>query len=1415
MSGTKHILIKEGGKGDPFVYADFTQEQLDKLKGVVVQTQEPNRDVVWIDPSEDPDVIEVGDGLEWDEYTQKSLNKNDRLVIYDPSSQSTFYTTVDAINAYIQSRVPGGGTGGSGVTILIKNGTVPSSDTNVFSSLRTEQEIEKRAISKTKTDIAEKLIKFTEGIDVGNYTDGTLGGGGTFRMKDGKSELEVDKLTVRMESIFTEVFNKRAQHVAGELIVSPADMIVTDVEDRGAYYRCYFNDNGDTVPNTFVIGDLARLQVNKLDVQQVIKEISYINDVNINVSFGTARHNITFPTKVLVTYKDNSTENRPVVWGDGIPAYNGLISGVYNFIGVVSLGENTSNPDNLYAQAIVQVQTEILYVVSAPDIVIPVAYGTPFEDIPSNRELPVFLSDGSTRNLFVSFANIHPPYSPTVVGRHTAVGAIQMVSGIINPNNIRVYQYIDVEEDATSNRTISSAQSITIGVPLNYEFSELPLPATAQVKLDDNSNRNLSIDITVPVGFDNTTEGKYTTLATIQTVAGITNPNDIKAEIIFKVGAKEIQSVAPISIEVEYDTILNSLPLPKSVPTVYTDGSTGNSPVLWDEAVPVYDRRTAGVYTFLGKLQSTGSISNFQNHTVQMSVTVKAGMLGDVPAARTQFIADNNIGLGRNLIKDPYFRDGSKWDIQRYNYNGREEGRLMIVATTPLDYKYAEQSLVLIPGTRYYFKINIETVNVISQEGYQGGAILVFTNTDYNSTSIRVSGTTADTTYTGSFICNLENVVFRMEAYRVTTEANLNNQSNWGKVFFSKPILSTDPDFTGSIFGTEAEVLNEAKHKYPLNSDYGLPAKQTERVYSFEGVKVYQNQDNIVIEGKEFGHNATGKALAFYNCQNVTIRNCKFAEVAQDDALVFDGCNNILVEHCEFINIHRGARVWRATHNVMIRENHFTNVLGRLRGGAVVTCAIQFAHCNGTNLKIIDNSCETIPGMGVQDDTINIFYSFGTEESPIEVRGNWCRGHGDKLEATPTGGGILIGDYGGKYQISHENICVDTGNYGMGLAGGQFMTMKNNTVYGVKGHRNTLGLSVWDFTPPTSSAYLLPQDIYVFGNKVHRRHYNGSLKKVESNQAMRNAIPNWNPDNLIIFTGDETERVLPPNIMVRFPVEPQGNLTVTSVEPISLTVPHGTLRGDLNLPSIVNVRLSDNSTRSMAVTFGGFTPTYNGNSDGTYTVNGTLTLPQGVTNPNNVTVATTVVVQAEGNTDRQDFIDLHTPNVGRNLIVDSTFIQGFDNWWQEHPLTGESVVDDGIVTFDASLRTGDNIVVSNLSIPVTPLETYTFSVRGTATGVAPELTGMIFPITTNEYDEMYDVLSSGLGFTATEGWSRKSVTFTVPVGITQVNVSPMMFGSTSGTASFEKPQLEVGTSFTVHSYNSMDELLAEADRRFS
>ena len=193
-----------------------------------------------------------GSGLDWSSYEFKSPATGNRFVLYDPIAKQTYYTTIDSINEYINERI-----GSSTFSVIKENDTVSLTDNNVLSSLRVVKEIEQRAISKVKEDTANKLIKFREGIDVGAYSGGTLGGGGTFRMIDGLSHLEVDQLDVRLRATFNEIRVKRTEHIGGELMLTAAGLICNKVEETPTIYRCYFDTKENTIPNYFKAGDLA------------------------------------------------------------------------------------------------------------------------------------------------------------------------------------------------------------------------------------------------------------------------------------------------------------------------------------------------------------------------------------------------------------------------------------------------------------------------------------------------------------------------------------------------------------------------------------------------------------------------------------------------------------------------------------------------------------------------------------------------------------------------------------------------------------------------------------------------------------------------------------------------------------------------------------------------------------------------------------------------------------------------------------------------------------------------------------------------------------------------------------------------------------------------------------------------------
>lgn len=166
-----------------------------------------------------------------------------------------------------------------------------------------QSECSKYFLSKVKTDVAEKLIRFWEGIAFGEQSDnnplgissdgiatlkevvsaafrsGALGSG--FKLGDyngsGDSYLEVDRLLVRKVAEFVRLVIRELQSVGGEIVLSPAAMKISNVvyfekftvlpEYDGSplrydVYRCYFSQKkGDEeIENQFVMGDLVRCQ---------------------------------------------------------------------------------------------------------------------------------------------------------------------------------------------------------------------------------------------------------------------------------------------------------------------------------------------------------------------------------------------------------------------------------------------------------------------------------------------------------------------------------------------------------------------------------------------------------------------------------------------------------------------------------------------------------------------------------------------------------------------------------------------------------------------------------------------------------------------------------------------------------------------------------------------------------------------------------------------------------------------------------------------------------------------------------------------------------------------------------------------------------------------------------------------------
>lgn len=169
------------------------------------------------------------------------------------------------------------------------------SDNNVFSALKSLTTL----LRKDKQDSTKFLIKFLGGlmsdnIESQNFASGAFGSGFLIKRDPatGKSYIEADEIYIRLKAYFDTLQIKHLSHVGGRIVLSPASMECTRVEEIGvnadalfdydgeplydsnderlyatsgvtrsvSVYRCYFKQSDDdkSIVNEFAIDDLAQ-----------------------------------------------------------------------------------------------------------------------------------------------------------------------------------------------------------------------------------------------------------------------------------------------------------------------------------------------------------------------------------------------------------------------------------------------------------------------------------------------------------------------------------------------------------------------------------------------------------------------------------------------------------------------------------------------------------------------------------------------------------------------------------------------------------------------------------------------------------------------------------------------------------------------------------------------------------------------------------------------------------------------------------------------------------------------------------------------------------------------------------------------------------------------------------------------------
>jgi hypothetical protein len=198
--------------------------------------------------------------------------------------------------------------------------------------------------------------------------------------------------------------------------------------------------------------------------------------------------------------------------------------------------------------------------------------------------------------------------------------------------------------------------------------------------------------------------------------------------------------------------------------------------------------------------------------------------------------------------------------------------------------------------------------------------------------------------------------------------------------------------------------------------------------------------------------NPYGNCIKLTNCHNIIIEKCKLGSSLGNGIDLYN-CTGITVLDCRMDSVATGIYA-NTCAGISVTNIEVTNVQGPMPRGQMV----QFNKVSGAGNRVNYNVVENELGESGQEDAINMYKTNGTALDPIQIIGNWIRGGGP----SKSGGGILIGDAGGSNYTVQDNILVNPGQYGIGVASGTHVRVLNNKIYAAQKDFTNVGIYVWN-----------------------------------------------------------------------------------------------------------------------------------------------------------------------------------------------------------------------------------------------------------------------------------------------------------------------------------------------------------------
>lgn len=205
-------------------------------------------------------------------------------------------------------------------------------------------------LRKDTDDEARGKINFKKGIKFGE--------GGKVEVLDNNSaKLTIEYLEVTKKATFTSLEIQEKAHVGGQLLLTPAAITCGEVEDKGNFYRCYFQTkgiDGDEIFNQFAIDDQAICQTyNAWGSRYYWRRVTGIGRAYIDLSKNDCDEDSDIPKEgdkiIQLGNRNDATRQNAIVLaahGDGSPyiiQYKGIDSFSLSSDKVVTKLSSTEN----------------------------------------------------------------------------------------------------------------------------------------------------------------------------------------------------------------------------------------------------------------------------------------------------------------------------------------------------------------------------------------------------------------------------------------------------------------------------------------------------------------------------------------------------------------------------------------------------------------------------------------------------------------------------------------------------------------------------------------------------------------------------------------------------------------------------------------------------------------------------------------------------------------------------------------------------------------------------------------------------------------------------------------------------------------------------------------------------------------